>query len=94
MLSARELSDLRPWLIGASVWLMVSVLVSLEHLRSAQPDHLFELSGLMCLLWLEFGFAGMFHTLRNEKGRHAMRFLLISFLPPLVLFGIDCLLLL
>jgi len=85
----RELRYLRPWLVGATVWLMVSLVVSLVHLRSAQPDYLFELSGLMCLLWLQFGFAGMFHTLRKEKERNAMRLLVISLLPPLVLFCIN-----
>ena len=89
----RELRYLRPWLVGATVWLMVSLVVSLVHLRSAQPDYLFELGGLMCLLWLQFGFAGMFHTLRKEKGRNAMRLLAISLLPPSVLFCINFILL-
>ena len=89
MLLTRELRYVRPWLVGASVWLMVSLVVSLAHLRAAQPAYLFELSGLMCLLWLQFGFAGMFYTFRKEKGRNAMRLLFISLLPPLVLFCIN-----
>jgi hypothetical protein len=93
VLLTRELRYLRPWLVGASVWLMVSLVVSLAHLRTAHPDNLFELSGLMCLLWLQFGFAGIFHTLRNEKGRNAFRLLAISLLPPLILFFINFVLL-
>lgn len=75
------------------MWLMVSLVVSLVHLRSAQPYYLFELSGLMCLLWLQFGFAGMFHTLRKEKGRNALRLLVISLLPPIILFCTNFILL-
>ena len=75
------------------MWLLVSVTVSVEHLRSAQPYHLFELSGLMTLLWLEFCFAGMFHTLRKERGRNAQLLLLITALPPASLFCINLILL-
>lgn len=93
MLLMRELRYLRPWLVGAFVWLMVSVVLSVAHLRTAHPDNRFELSGLMCLLWLQFGFAGLFHTLRNEKGRNAFRLLAISLVPPLILFSINFVLL-
>jgi hypothetical protein len=89
----RELRFLRPWVFGASVWLMLSLIVSLAHLRSGQPHYLFELGGLMTLLWIEFGFAGMFHTLRKEKGRKVIPLLLITLLPPLALFCIDFVLL-
>ena len=89
----REIRFLRPWIIGALVWLVLGLVVSLEHLRSTQPHYLFELSGLMTILWLEFCFAGLFHTLRKEKGRKAIPLLLIALLPPLVLFCVDLVLL-
>ena len=89
----RELRFLRPWVFGALVWLMLSLVVSLEHLRSAQPHYLFELSGLMTILWLEFCFAGLFYTLRKEKGRKAIPLLIIALLPPLALFCINLVLL-
>lgn len=83
----------RSWIIGAILWLMLSLVVSLEHLRSERPDYLFELGGLMSVLWLQFSFAGMFHTLRKEHGRRAAAFLLIAAVPPLVLYCIDVVLL-
>ncbi|MCB1867274.1 MAG: hypothetical protein KDI43_01765 [Gammaproteobacteria bacterium] len=85
----KELRTLRPWIIGALIWLMLSLVVSLEHLRSAQPDYLFELGGLMSLIWFQFGFAGLFNTLKNEQGRRALLFLFVTFIPPLILYCIN-----
>jgi hypothetical protein len=87
------LRNLRAWFVGASVWLVVSLVVLLEHLRSTRPDYLLEISWLMSLLWLQFGFAGIFHALRKENGQNALAFLIISFLPPLILFSTAFLLL-
>jgi len=75
-----------PWVFGASLWLSLSLLVSLEVFRSLGTDHLFEFSGLLSLLWLQFGFAGLFHTLRNGLGRNLVPLALITLLPPLLLF--------
>jgi len=88
-LLGKELRALRSWITGALLWLILSVLISLEHLQSDQPDYLFELGGLMSIFWLQFGFAGMFHTLRKERGRRARAFILISFVPPLMLYCIN-----
>ena len=88
-----ELRVLRPWIIGAILWLILSVFVSVEHLRSDQPDYLLELGALMSMLWLQFAFAGLFNTLRNERGRRALFFLVIAIVPPLLLYCINTILL-
>ncbi len=82
----RQPQFLRPWIIGALAWLVLSVILSREYLRLHDPTHLFDLGWLLSLCWVQFGFAGLFHTLRNEQGRRAMPFLLITLLPPLVLY--------
>jgi hypothetical protein len=88
-LFTRETGFFRPWVIGASVWLVLSLIVSLEHLRTPPPHYLVEFSGLMSLLWMQFGFAGLFHSLRKERGRQIVPFLVIIFLPPAILFLIN-----
>ena len=93
VLSTKNFRLLRPWLAGGLVWLLLSLTVSLEHLRSAQPNHLFELSGLMTILWLEFCFAGMFHALRKSQEHRVVLLLVVSALPPSILLCINLILL-
>lgn len=45
------------------------------------------------MIWLQFGFAGLFNTLRNEQGRRAVAFVLIALVPPLLLYCINTILL-
>ncbi len=85
----REMHFLRPWISWALVWLVLSVTIILEYLRLNDPHHLFEICGLLSLFWVQFGFAGLFHTLRKERGRRAIPFLLITLLPPLSLFCLN-----
>ncbi len=81
----REMRFLRPWISWALVWLMLSVTITLEYLRLNEPRHLFEICGFLSLFWMQFGFAGLFHTLRKERGRRVIPFLLIAPLPRLSL---------
>jgi len=71
------------------VWLTISLVVMLEYLRTQEPGYLFELGGLLSLLWAEFGFAGIFHTIRKERGRKVASLLLVTILPPMALFVIS-----
>ncbi len=86
---SRETRFLRPWVLGVMVWLALSLVVSREYLRTAEPRYLLELSGLLSLLWVQFGFAGMFHTLRKEKGRKVLALFLVTLVPPLMLFFLN-----
>ena len=52
---------LRPWILGAVVWGTISLTILLEYRKQPDPRYLHELWFLVSLLWLEFGFAGMFH---------------------------------
>lgn len=87
------LSAYRPWFVGAVVWLVLSLVVSVEHIRSGQPSFLYELGGLMSIVWLQFAFAGLFNTLRREQGRRVVAFLLIGIIPPSLLYCINTILL-
>jgi hypothetical protein len=61
----------------------------LELLKTGSSDNLFEFCLVLSLLWVEFGFAGMFHTLLKEQGRRIVPLLLITTLPPLLLFIVS-----
>jgi hypothetical protein len=71
------------------VWFAVSLTMVLELLKTGSFDHLFEFCLVLSLLWVEFGFAGMFHTLLKEQGRRIVPLLLITTLPPLLLFIVS-----
>ena len=76
---------LRPWILGALVWGTLSLIILLEYREQPDPRYLNELWFLVSLLWLEFGFAGLFHCLRHGLRARLGRMLLVSLLPPLVL---------
>jgi hypothetical protein len=67
------------------VWGVVSLTVLLEYRKQPDPRYLHELWFLVSLLWLEFGFAGIFHCLRHGLRRRIGKLVLASLLPPLVL---------
>ena len=85
----RDFKFLRPWMRGALIWFALSLIVVLEHLKTESPDHLFEFCLLLSLLWMEFGFAGIFHNLIKEQGRRIAPLLLTTVLPPLLLFLVS-----
>jgi hypothetical protein len=86
LLILRDFQFLQPWIKGALIWFAVSLIVVLEHLKTGSSDNLFDFCLLLSLLWVEFGFAGIFHTLLKEQGRKIVPLLLITTLPPLLLF--------
>ena len=77
---------LRPWIAGALVWGILSRVVLLEYQRQPNPRYLHEIWFLVTLLWLEFGFAGIFHCLRHGLRVRLGNMLLVSLLPPLILY--------
>jgi len=89
LLIPRDFKFLRPWMRGALIWFALSLIVVLEHLKTESPDHLFEFCLLLSLLWMEFGFAGIFHNLIKEQGRRIAPLLLTTVLPPLLLFLVS-----
>ena len=84
-----DLQFLRPWIRGALIWFVLSLTVVLEHLKTESPGHLFEFCLLLSLLWMEFGFAGIFHNLIRERGRRIAPLVLATLLPPLLLFLVS-----
>ena len=85
----RETRFLRPWVLGASAWLVLSIIISLEHLRAPPPHYLLELGGLMSLLWMQFGFAGLFQAMKKGRKRYRLLFVMITILPPVILLLIN-----
>jgi hypothetical protein len=61
------------------------LLVVAEYLKHGDPTYLNEIWFLLSLLWAEFGFAGMFHSIRNERGYRLGRLAIITLMPPLLL---------
>jgi len=79
---------LRPWLITASIWLACSLTILDTYLERVGNGHLKDLCFLMSMLWMQFGFAAMFHTLLKQRGRHLLALILVTALPPLLLYFI------
>ncbi len=79
---------LTPWILGALVWLFVGLTILLEY-RKTQPagqGYLTELWFLVSLLWLQFGFAGIFQAVRGGRGFKILAHFLVALTPPLLLY--------
>ncbi len=76
-----------PWFLGAVFWVFVSLTVLLEYQKTQPPGqgHLRELWFLLSLLWLEFGFAGIYQAVRKKRGYKILALVLTTILPPLLL---------
>ncbi len=74
------------WLLGAILWLLLSLIISLEVLHTLGSEHLFVFSGLLSLLWLQFGLGSFFHSLLKGRSRELIALALITIFPPLLLF--------
>ncbi len=79
-------NTLQPWLLGALAWGIVSLVVIGEYRASGAPGQLVAIWFLMALLWAEFGFAAMFHSLIRLNGRGLGGLLLITLVPPALLY--------
>ncbi|MCP3868659.1 MAG: hypothetical protein GY703_11300 [Gammaproteobacteria bacterium] len=79
-----------PWVRGAMVWLALSLTLVAEYLvESNHPGHLLEFCLLLSLLWMEFGFAGIFQALRHDNGRKIPSLLILTTLPPVTLLALS-----
>jgi len=67
--------------------LFVSLTVLSEYQKIQVPGqgHLRELWFLLSLLWLQFGFAGIYQAVRRRRGFKILALFLITILPPLLL---------
>ncbi len=77
---------MRPWLITASIWLACSLTILDAYLEQVGNGYLKDLCFLMSLFWIQFGFAALFHTLLKQRGRHLLALILVTTLPPLLLY--------
>jgi hypothetical protein len=56
------------------------------YIEQAGTRYLKDLWFLTSLLWVQFGFAAIFHSLLKQKGRHLVALILLAILPPLLLY--------
>ena len=70
--------------MGGVVWLLASLAVVTEYVQTSEPKYLVEILGLLSVLWFEFGFAGLFHSIRRNKGRNLALLLGVTVVPPLL----------
>ncbi len=77
---------LRPWLIAASIWLACSLIILDAYLEQVGNGYLKDLCFFMSMLWVQFGFAAMFHTLLKQRGQHLFALILVTITPPLLLY--------
>ncbi len=75
----------RPWILGSVAWVSLSLVVMLEYLNHGEPEHLTPIWFMLCLLWWQFCFAGIFAAVRRHQRHRLPGLLLLSLLPPLVL---------
>ncbi len=78
-------NSLGPWIVGALAWGAISLIVLDEYLESGAIEQLNQIGFLMSLLWLQFGFAGVFQSIRNRGAKGLPALLLVIVLPPLLL---------
>ncbi len=72
-------------IVGALAWGAISLIVLDEYLESGATGQLNQIWFLMYLLWLQFGFAGVFQSVRNRGAKGLPSLLLVIILPPLLL---------
>ena len=77
---------LRPWVFGAIAWMCISLVIIIEYLRMGESKYLNQFWFLLSLLWLEFGFAGLFYLLVKRRGQQLTVFIMVTLIPPLVLY--------
>lgn len=79
---------LRPWLIAATIWGILSLIILIEYLEAGESRYLNPLWFLLSILWAEFGFAALFNCLMKRNLNQIWPLILITALPPFMLFVI------
>ena len=77
---------LRPWIFGALAWMCISLVIIIEYLNMGESKYLNQLWFLLSLLWLEFGFAGLFSSVVKRKGEHLAVLVMLTLIPPSALY--------
>ena len=77
---------IRPWIIAAVIWELLSLVIVAEYLKLGTTKHLDQFWLLLSLLWLMFGFAAIFNALMRTRVRDLFPLLLVAFVPPLLLY--------
>ena len=80
------MTSIRPWVIGAVIWEFLSLVIVAEYLKLGTTEHLDQFWLLLSLLWLMFGFAAIFNALMRTRIRDLLPLILVSIVPPLILY--------
>ena len=78
--------DLKGWIVGALLWLALSLAVLNAHIVHSGGSHWEEMWFFMSLLWFQFGFAGLFNTLLKRRHHQILDRLLIALTPPVLFY--------
>jgi hypothetical protein len=81
--SRQDYGFLQPWVVGACVWAVVSMIILFEFKRTGDPRYLGEMCILLSFLWAEFGFAAIFTTIYAQRYDRLAAFTIVAALPPL-----------
>ena len=76
---------LRPWVLGAAGWSLLSLVILLAYRRLPDSSHLQEIWLLLSLLWLEFPFAGLYNCVRKRRYYQVPGLVLIALAAPVLL---------
>ena len=77
---------LLPWILGALIWCTLSYVVLDEYKRTGDPLYLEEIFYLLSLLWVQFGFAAIFNTVRSRRYARLNAYIAVTVLPPLAVY--------
>ncbi|MBF0367984.1 MAG: hypothetical protein HQL52_00855 [Magnetococcales bacterium] len=78
--------EVGPWIVGALIWGLFSLVVLLEYLSQGDGVHLDQFWFLLSLIWFQFGFGSVFISLLRPPPRALIDRLLIALAPPLILY--------
>jgi len=77
---------LLPWLIGASIWGILSCILLAEYKRKGDLLYLKDIFFLLSLLWVQFGFAAIFNAVFSRRYGRLKGYIAVTILPPLLVY--------
>ena len=77
---------LLPWILSALIWVVLSSIVLDEYKRTGNPLYIKEIFYLLSLLWVQFGFAAIFNTVRSRRYARLNAYIAVTVLPPLAVY--------
>jgi hypothetical protein len=74
------------WLVGTGAWGILSYILLAEYKRIGESIYLTDLFFLLSILWVQFGFAGIFNAIYTRRYGRVKAFVAITLVPPLTVY--------